>query len=516
MHAARAHTEVRQVLSKNNFFNENLIQAKKGFTVQVGELTLHSRYDPAAEAEKYIDSLLLKTYKYFILLEPGLNYLAYSLKEKFPGSIIISLHCSSFYDKQNSYLKNTISSFFSAQELFWTPASIEPLEDFLERELFDVDAADIKLIDWKPSVNAYGKVCLDLTSVTVECIRRISAGRKTVRNFGKRWFKNALSNMELVKNNVIIQKGSMQVLVCAAGPSLEGSLGEIGTWKKSNTPPFIIAVSSAVPALLYHGIKPDIIITTDGGSWAGFHLIECFRQCEKTSGEKPVIAAALTAALPSQAGNYPVVFLGDGSLWQDFLLKAAKLATLAFPQRGTVSVSALDLAFYITSGNVYICGMDLSHRDLLTHARPYAFEVFPEQKQYRKTPLYSQVFERENMIRRSGSHGIYASWFTSHRSLFSDRLYIVGESQFGIPSGKPAADDSGTKVQFTVQNVNNKNTKKGFINVLCNSLKNPLIKDQLCKELGELLLPDLLPEDRIFTDEIRKALLELIDGQTDF
>ena len=519
MRAVCPQNNTHTVLIKNTAFIEKLIPAKKGYTVQVGEITIHSRYDPEAEAEKYIDSLKLKQHKYFVLLEPGLGYLTVFLKKKFPMSQIISLHCSSFFDIKNNYLTNMVKGLLLDRELAWTPASSETLEEFLEHRLFDADAADVKLIDWKPSVNAYGKACLYLTSVTVECIRRFSAGRKTVRNFGKRWLKNALYNIELIQNTALVKPGSMQILVCAAGPSLEDSIDDIVKWKKSLFPPFIIAVSSAAPALFYNGIIPDIIITTDGGSWAGFHLIECFRQYlknidKKYINENPFIVASLTAALPSQTINYPVIVLYDGSLWQDIILREAGVLPfcLAFPQRGTVSASALDLAFYLSSGNVYVCGIDFSHRDLLTHARPYAFERFLEQKQYRKNPMYSQVFEREDMIQRSGSHDIYASWFKSHLFPFHDRLYSVGESIFGISSGKPDLDNLGERAYFVVQNTKNKTDKKHLIDVLCNSLENHPVKEQLGKELGELLLPDISQEDNYFTGEIRKALLELADG----
>ncbi|MCL1929046.1 MAG: DUF115 domain-containing protein [Treponema sp.] len=477
-------------------FNEKLIIAKNDFTVKVGEITIHSIYNPKAEAEKYIDSLNLKPYKYFILIEPGLNYLAFSLKNKFSASQIISLHCSSF---------------FSDNELSWNPASAETLEDFLERLLFNTDASEVKLIDWKPSVNAYGKACLDLISVTVELIKRVSAGRKTIQNFGKRWFKNALNNMELINNTVFVKTGSMQILVCASGPSLEDSINDIFLWKKKSPSLFIIAVSSAAPVLLFNGIKPDIVITTDGGSWAGFHLIEFIRHCKYNIGERPYISAALTANLPSHIDNYPVIVLRDGSLWQNILLQQAGYFSLEFPQRGTVSVSALDFAFYLTTGNVYICGMDFSHRDLLTHARPYAFEKISEQKQNRKNPLYSQFFERQNMIHHSGSHNIYASWFSTHLSSFDVRLYSVGKSIFKLPAGKPFLDDSGTRMHFAIQNKKKKTTKKDCIDILFNSIKNPLMTKQLEKELGELLLPDMLPESSNYSDEIVKVLLELSD-----
>jgi hypothetical protein len=106
-----------------------------------------------------------------------------------------------------------------------------------------------------------------------------------------------------------------------------------------------------------------------------------------------------------------LIFLADGSFWQQYLLRALKLPFVVFPQRGTVSASALDLAFFMTSGPVYISGLDLAHNDLITHCRPYAFDRLGEESATRLAPLYSQAFLREGMIKARGAHSIYASWF---------------------------------------------------------------------------------------------------------
>jgi hypothetical protein len=296
--------------------------------------------------------------------------------------------------------------------------------------------------------------------------------------------------------------GSLPVIVCASGPSLEDSVPEIANRKKSPSPPFIIAVSSSAPVLLQRGIKPDLVIATDGGSWALFHLIETIRQSEKKYGEKPVIVSALRAALPSYVKNCQVIVLRDGSLWQDLLLNALGILELspAFPQRGTVSVSALDLAFYLSSGNVYRSGFDFSHRDLLTHARPNAFEIFLEQKQKRTIPLNNLFFEREETIRRSGSLGIYERWLKNHLFSFNRKLYTLGE---------PGFDNGGESIRFTGQNAKKIPGKKFLVDTLCNALHNPLCTERLCKELGTLLLPEYMPQDKFNAEKIKKALIEM-------
>jgi len=488
--------------TKSIYFNERIVPAKNGLTLLAGETALHSRYDPVLEAEKYIVSLGLKPCRCFILIEPGLGYLAAALKKYFPSSRIITLHCSRFFHNENNMPYNFETG------ISWNPLSAEILEDFLERSLSDTDASQIKLIDWKPSINAYGKACLDLTARTVECIRQITAGRKTVRNFGRRWIKNVIRNLE-VPYPAEVKPGSIPVVICAAGPSLEDSFSAIQEWKQSSTPPFLIAVSSAVPALLNQGIKPDIIIATDGGPWALIHLTESFRQYGDSfvsEANKPVLAAAVTAALPSQAMQSPVLFLSDGSVWQELLLQAAGFPSLRFPQRGTVSVSALDLAFFISSGNVYISGLDFSHRDLITHARPQTFRWLLEGNSNRREPLYSRYFEREEIIRRSGSYRIYETWFKTHLNLFPSRLYSLDSTNksLGIP-GKTPQLTKGEFPQFSVHPVKPGVNRKYVQTVLLDALSNPMFSEQISRELGELLLPECTPNP----DAVKNALLEL-------
>jgi hypothetical protein len=488
---------------------ERLVASKNSYTVYAGESTLHSRYNPVLEAENYIASLdLEKPYHYFILIEPGLGYLAAALQKRFPRSKIISLHCSAFYANPE------ISSLEKTGLASWNPASPKKLEAFLEELITGTQASGIKLINWRPSVNAYGKSCAELAGRTVECVRRITANRITVRNFGRRWIQNGLRNLELLKNpHDVVLRGTMPVLICAAGPGLEDSLEEIAQWKASSVPPFIIAVSSSVSALLHRGIIPDLVIATDGGTWALFHLVECCRNFSAGT-RSPILAAGFTAALPSQMETWPVLILCDGSIWQELLLRSFHIPFLAFPQRGTVSASALDLALSLSSGTIYFAGLDFSHRDLKTHVFPHAFEKIMAFSSFRLKPVYSQAFEREKAIRASGSNGIYATWFKTYLCTFPQRIFSLGSSEEpGIPriSVSEALHNS---VHSIVPKISTASgilpvSSKDSISLLVKALSSSLIKKQLSKELGELLIPDISPENGIFSDAVRNAVLDL-------
>jgi hypothetical protein len=487
---------------------ERLVPAKNGYTVYAGDTALHSRYNPRLEAEKYAASLKLeKPYRYFILIEPGLDYLGSLLRRRFPRAAVITLHCSAFFaDKK---LRPLCGGGEAEDPLSWDPLCGEGLETFLERTV-TADARAIRLIEWRPSVNAYGKAYLELAGRTVECVRRISAGSVTVRNFGRRWLKNALRNLALFLHPVQVRRGTGAVVVCAAGPSLEEALDLIIRRKASSPSPLVIAVSSAVPALLHRGIAPDLVIATDGGGWALFHLYGSFRP-DKSGGIKPVLAAGFTAALPSQTESSPVLIIGDGTLWQELLLGAGKFPFLRLPQRGTVSASALDLALSVSTGNVYLAGLDLTHRDLRTHARPYAFETAMDRSSSRFKPLYSQAFERAGIIRHSGSQDIYATWFRTCLESFPKRIFTLGGGRdLGIPlcPGISAMTETGGKAPVFLPVPAAGASPRGAA-VLLEALNNPLMSARLSKELGELLIPDTPVENSGFSDTLRNKLLDL-------
>ncbi|MDR2471895.1 MAG: DUF115 domain-containing protein [Treponema sp.] len=524
---------------------ERLVPAKKGYTVYAGETALHSRYDPREEAEKYAASLEAeKNRPYLILIEPGLPYLERALRRSIPEREIISLHCSPFFSPDNPALE---AAGLGEERPGWNPARTEGLEDFLEGILSGAEAAEIAVIEWRPALNAYGRAYADLAARTVECIRRITANRATVRNFGRRWVRNALRNLALLEGAVEARGGASPVLVCAAGPGLEDAAEGIRRWKRSPSPPFVIAVSSAVPALLYRGIEPDMVIASDGGLWALFHLIESRRiesrrvEAHHRNGGGPVLAAALTAALPSQAAELPSLILCDGSLWQELLLRSFDLPFAVFPQRGTVSASALDLALSL-GGPVYLAGLDLAHRDLKTHAGPHAFDRFLEGCRF--FPRYSRLFEREETIRRSGSHGVYAAWFKTHVQTLPGEIYTLGDgTPLGLPRAEfPPGEDApprtamarvtraagqtagGLMPRFLPRSAGREHGQKGAgrehenktenvrrrgIALLLKALADPLTAERIGGELGELLLPGRPPRERPDPGELKKALLAL-------
>jgi len=462
--------------------------------------SLHSRYNPQGEAERYVDSLSLnEKIRFFILIEPGLGYIVAPLKRKAPQAKVIALHAEK---------PSQIPAVQADSQ--WYPETGVSVQEFLEAEIPDSQAFEIRLLEWRPALNVYGHLYRALVEEAAAFIKRSDANARTTKAFGSKWFKNFFKNLSIIKtvispvnpvnNNLSmdnlstdnLSKVSLSLLVTGAGPGLEDAIPII-----KNVVPgglFILASSSSIAALEANDLTPDLAISTDGSNWARLHLFNSLRSNSEKKETCP-LAAAMTAALPSQCGSLPVLVISDGSLWQTLILRELKIPFIALPQRGTVTAAALDLAFALTGGQIYIAGMDLENRDMRSHARPYSFDILIEEKASRANPAYSQAYKRSSLLKAGGSYGIYASWFEKQLPNYPRPLCPMGKNNsiFYSPNAAlPNATEQGRallKFQTSTLNFTYRPCEKA-IAVLENGLKDPAQSETLQKELKSLLLPE--------------------------
>jgi hypothetical protein len=383
-----------------------------GLSTNTENVQLHSRYQPQLEADRYIEALNLRhDIEYFILIEPGMGYLIPALQKSHPESNIVVLHADNyFHSTEGCYPDIPV----------WFPDSGTDVQEFLEEHI--PEAASARIIEWRPSIRAYGDKCLNLVRESTEFIKRSEASRRTGAVFGRRWVRNFFRNLTLLNTTILYRTMEMPIVITGSGPSLEAALPQILAARKSL---FVLAASSSLPALAAGGITPDMVISTDGGGWALLHLHACFRTA-KPPAEPLMLACALSAAIPSQCSTLPLLPLNDGTLWQSMALQSLGIPSALVPQRGTVTASALELALVLSSGSIFLAGMDLAVPDIRSHARPYGFDHLFFGVASRLRPVYSQLFTRSGDIRAGGSHDVYAAWFKNRIASCPARIFSFG------------------------------------------------------------------------------------------
>jgi len=461
---------------------------------------LHSRYNPQAEARRYIDALKIDTnINCFILVEPGVGYMVPVLREKWPDSKIIVLHADAGF--------RTLPGVFPG-DAAWYPDGGASVQEFMEAEV--PQAAKIRLVEWRPGLSVYGDKVLGLVRESAEFIKRLEAGRRTDAFFGKRWARNFFRNLAIFQNTLMYRKMDIPIVITGSGPSLEAVLPRILA-QRDNV--FIIAASSSLMALEGGGITPDMVISTDGGGWALTHLYSFFRQAP--ASRPKILALSLCAAVPSQCDGVPLLPMNDGSLWQGMALHAIGFPSVLIPQRGTVTASALELALELGTGNIFLAGMDLSVCDIRSHARPNGFDHLLFGAATRLRPVYTQYFLRSNGIKSGGSLDVYAAWFKSRVGSFPKRVFSLGgnhEVFDGLKLDCPLGDDGNSRPpgREHFEPVKQADIPEGrarrAAEALCAALGDPRYAQTLCAELSPLLFPS---QTDVPAQEIAGALRDI-------
>ena len=240
---------------------EYLTAKNNSLSCKIDNILLHSAYNPENEAKNVVETIHL-SFKpdYFFIIEPGINYLYKLIKQKFPDCKICILRFTKDFDDYN----------YNADKNFYIlDTSANSFETDLINFFHDEGILKTHFIQWQPS----SKIFKQETNFAWEAIKKVIQYSQTILNtngfFAKRWLKNSISFLKFSKNFSTIKKGHCDILVTASGISLNSSLNDI---KKIRKELFLIAVSSSLKPLIYAGILPDMVISTDGGFWAKKHL----------------------------------------------------------------------------------------------------------------------------------------------------------------------------------------------------------------------------------------------------
>ena len=370
-----------------------------------GALHIHSSFNPKKEAEKFIDSHCTGSSSVFLVLGPGLSYIQPLLNARFPHSRVISLfYHTLFYQRFDVNDKNS-----------WFPEFKETLPEFLRNRIHEYDSDGLCVVEWAPSARIFPKVSRYVNSVIHQLLREYSGSMAVTRTFGKKWFLNTITNYISIDQYAEIRKANHPVVIAASGPSLEQSLTLLRKYRKKY---YLWALPSSLNFLTNAGISPDMIISTDPGFFAGYHLVSL----EKYS-DVPVAMPLTSHPLPRSAANC-VIPLHQHTWIEKLFLPSLSLPFLNAGSHGTVAGTALEMTRYASPPAVLFTGLDLCFFDIQEHVKPHTFDTIIAASANRMSSIETLYTSRaiqlapklhiQEHIRTSISLETYTGWFRDH------------------------------------------------------------------------------------------------------
>lgn len=377
-------------------------------------MSLHSRYDPLREAERYIDAVGIAFKPFCIVVsEPGDSWLARVLRNRYPDALLVALRYDpvQFVDSDSLW------------DAVWRSDQTQNPENFLFSLIPDEYLPLTVFVPWKPADAMWPAQAERVWKGIASLIRLQKDVMYTRTKFGRRWLGNMVRNFMLAGHAAALHRINDPVFLALSGPSLESQ------FPLECSGLFVCAASSSISALHARGCRPDLCLATDGGFWA----LPLFRDMEPGIP----VAFPLEAAIPSRVlADHPSVFLSYGSAIEKDFFSMLGIEPDQALRNGTVAGTALQYLLSRSSGRLYVAGLDLQNTASFSHARPHeSLETLDAQKN-RLNPESTALFLR-NLD--SGPLETYARWFSSHQSLFEGRVFRLRPE--GRPlDGFPAAD----------------------------------------------------------------------------
>jgi hypothetical protein len=393
---------------------------------------LHSRYAPLKEAER------LATERsgdgYCVCLGLGGGYQARAILGSRGTSGILLVETSIPLVRATLERVDVSDILRDGRVSVMAEAGADECARILADNYLPVLSGGLRTLPLRPRIDADPagfKEAMDRIGAAVE---RIASDFSVQSIFGKRWFSNALMNLERSSGELAEIRVSGKVLVAAAGPSLEAQAGALR--RAQGEGGFLLSTDTALPFLLASSIEPDAVISLDCQHISYRHFVP-----GRPSG-LPLVMELTSPPILSRTTRNVAFFVTGNPLGAFFSRKLRRLPRLD-ASGGNVTHAAISLAEALGAEEVRLFGADYSYPRGKTYARgTHLYASFMEEAG-RLAPLESRMADilfRSPSLSREREGGILRyrnpvldSYRDAAKSLASrSRARIVQEGGEGL------------------------------------------------------------------------------------
>ena len=410
-----------------------LFTAKSGApSLKVDGVALHSPYDPVREVRRFVQETIgRETPSVVVVLGECLGHLSRAVAEAHPRALVLPVVYSP---------EIAVAAGLPRRDA-WDPSRRDALEEHLRARVGELEVEGLRVIEWPPSARAFPAVSRAANEAVRRVVQELNGSFVTTVAAGRLWLRNCFSNFVHLDQVLAGPRRApgRPIVVAAPGPSLEQATAAI---ERARTRIALWALPSSCPLLLDRGLCPDLVVMTDPGFYALHHLQFSAPACPVVM---PLSAARGTWALKPRPA---AIFLEQPFVVERSLLSAARVSAPSVAPHGTVTATAVELALSCTDGPVILAGLDLGSRDLLTHARPNAFDALLQLQSSRILPHLGQWFVRDADLgsgavpgtggfRSTAALRTYAGWLEGGLHASRGRLYRLLPSPQALSSMQP-------------------------------------------------------------------------------
>ena len=238
----------------------NILVEKEGG----GSILVHDQKEPGSESLPFMEKVTNDFHGTILVFGMGLGYIAKRLldqREQFQYLIIFEADLSVFKLALSSVDLNAVLSDDRVIICAGVPENVDTVLKPATRALMLEDIHTHKLLSCFQINEAYEK----LASMVFDHVSALNIDGSTRSNHGRVFIENRLRHLTSMHHDRMLEEltgkfSGVPALMIAAGPSLDKNIDQI---HKAMGKSVIIAVDTALPVLLAHGIVPDFVTAID-------------------------------------------------------------------------------------------------------------------------------------------------------------------------------------------------------------------------------------------------------------
>jgi len=345
------------------------------------DIHLHSAYDPWAEAARLTESFRLLPGDIMLVLGVGLGYHVFELARRCPKVNIIAI------DPHPGFFRHAMEtldlSLYLNEDGPVFLFSEDPLKigELVTKQVDLVARTHVKTYVYPPVARLYPEKLADQQQGVFEGLVQSILVRNTSLYFARSWTENLLRNLEATWraqgiNALTAAFPRVPAIIVSAGPSLDKNMHLLAEIRDKAV---TLAAGTAFKPLLKAGLKPDMVVSIDGGEANARN----FSDVEEN--ETALVFDAVTHR------DIPQHFLGPRfagcgyphfSLFLDTVLGLDKGY---FPVTGySVAMTCLGLALSMGCDPIVFIGQDLSFAGGRSHVSGSIYEETDQEKRVEK------------------------------------------------------------------------------------------------------------------------------------